>query len=211
MKSFLKLELSEWLFLLFGIVLQIVVYAIAGGGWLSFVSGLFGICSVVLCSQRKMSSFFFGFVQVITYTILVMQQKLYAEALVNVFYFVTMIIGLISWLSNYNSEESEVEARALSAKGWIISAMAFVLCTIGSYFILRATNDTQPFMDAVSAIPAFIAQILMITRYREQWAYWLVVNITTLIVWINVKDWCMIALYIFWIINCFYGYVKWSK
>lgn len=211
MKSFLKLELSEWLFILAGIVLQIVVFAVAGGGWLSFVSGLAGICSVVLCSQRKISSFFFGFVQVITYTILVLQQRLYAEALVNVFYFVTMIIGLVTWLSNYNSEEAEVDALSMDGKGWLITILSFIFGTSVAYFVLKYTNDTQPFMDSISAVPAFIAQILMITRYREQWVYWLIVDITTLIVWINVKDWCMIALYVFWIINCFYGYIKWSK
>ncbi len=211
MSKILKLTLSEWLFLLEGILLQVVTFAITGGGILSFVSGLAGACSVVLCSQRKVIFYFFGFAQVITYSILVLQQQLFAQFLVQLFYLITMIVGVIVWLSNYNSDEDKVETRQLSPMGWAITAVAFVLGTAGGYLILRNTSDTQPFMDALSTVPAFIAQILMITRFKEQWIYWLIVDAITLVVWLNAQDWCMVALYAFWIVTCFYGFIKWSK
>ncbi len=210
----MKLQLSEWLFLLTGILLQIVTFALTGNGVLSFVSGLSGACSVVLCSQRKIWFYSFGFIQVITYIILVLQQRLYGAFLVNLFYLITMVVGLITWSRNYNAEEDQVEALQLTKRGWGITLITFVLGTIGAYFILRATNDTQPFMDAFSTVPAFIAQILMMLRYKEQWVYWLIVDATTLVVWLSVPggpDWCMVIMYAFWILTCVYGFVKWSK
>ena len=193
-----RISLSELLFLLFGLVLQVVTYCLTGDSLLSFLCGMSGVCSVVLCSQRKVSSFLFGFFQVTTYMILAFRQRLYAEVAENVFYFVTMLVGLIIWLKNYNREESQVDARTLSGRLWMLTSSVFVVGTALTYWMLTKTNDSQPFMDALSSVPAFIAQILMITRYREQWIFWLVVDATTLILWVNVKDWCMVAQFAFW-------------
>lgn len=206
-----RISLSELLFLLAGLVLQVVAYCLTGDALLSFLCGMSGVCSVVLCSQRKISSFLFGFFQVTTYMILALRQRLYAEVAENAFYFITMVVGFFIWLKNYNREDSKVETRTLSGRLWALTSSLFVVGTALTYWILTKTNDSQPFMDALSSVPAFIAQILMITRFKEQWIFWLVVDVTTLILWINVKDWCMVAQFAFWIVTCIYGYFKWSE
>ena len=73
------------------------------------------------------------------------------------------------------------------------------------------TDDTQPYLDAFSTIPAFIAQILMIARKKEQWIFWIIVDITTGILWLKAGNYCIVAQYIFWIANCGYGYDKWNE
>ena len=73
------------------------------------------------------------------------------------------------------------------------------------------TDDTQPMLDSLSTVPAFAAQILMILRYREQWAYWLVIDIASVIMWINAENWCMVMQFVFWTLNCSYGTYKWLE
>lgn len=211
MKDILKLKPSEWLFLLSGLLLQVIVFLLTENTLLSFACGLSGVCSVVLCSQRKLTSFFFGFLQISLYLIISFREKLYGQCAQNLFYFISMVVGLILWIKNYNSEESQVEARSLSKKLWIIIATIFVVSTLGTYWGLAKTNDGQPFVDALSTVPAFIAQILMITRFKEQWIFWIIVDVTALILWINAKDWCMATQFAFWIITCVYGFFKWSE
>ena len=64
----------DWIFLVAGIVLQIVAITIGfvsgtPESWLSIISGLTGIISVVLCAQGKISFYFFGYIQLFTYVL----------------------------------------------------------------------------------------------------------------------------------------------
>lgn len=77
--------------------------------------------------------------------------------------------------------------------------------------ILRHTQDPLPFLDAISTIPAFIAQILMVAGYREQWLHWCIIDVASTIMFLMIGNWMMVAMFIFWTLNCIYGWYKWSK
>ena len=196
-------------FIMLGIIMQVIVFRITDAPRLSLISGVFGVISVVLCSNRKVAFYLFGFVQLFTYVLLCIEQNLYGEIAENAFYFVTMLIGLSHWLSNYNEDKVSVETRKLNAaqKMWIAIGTLFV--TLIMFNILLLTDDTQPFMDAITTIPAFVAQILMILRYRDSWFYWFIIDVGSIIMWGIAGDWCMVVQFIFWTVNCIYGLKKW--
>ena len=195
--------------LLIGVLVMIITYRVTGGSYLSMVSGVLGVFSVLLCSDRKVAFYLFGFAQLITYVILCVEQKLYGEIVENAFYFITMIYGLYLWMKNYNYDEAIVETRSLNIgqKAWVFIGTLIGVFALSN--ILFVTDDTQPFMDAITTVPAFVAQILMIARYKDSWYYWLSIDIGSIIMWAIAGDWCMVAQFVFWTINCFYGLRKW--
>ena len=65
-------------------------------------------------------------------------------------------------------------------------------------------------MDSITTVPAFIAQILLTLRYREQWIYWLIIDVGSIVMWGIAGDYIMMTQFIFWTINCFYGFYKWK-
>ena len=204
---------GEWAFLVIGIILQIVTYIVTKDSFLSFISGVFGVLSVVYCSQRKMVFYLFSMVQLFTYVALCVGQNLYGEIGENVFYFITMLVGISLWGKNYDKEENQVITKEpFSLNDWaLLSYGCLIGCLLLGVALKQLTNDTQPFLDAFSTVPAFIAQILMITRRKEQWIFWLIVDVTTGILWFRAGNWCMVAQYIFWTANCVYGYKVWSR
>lgn len=206
-----KNKYFDYIFMLLGIIIQVVCFIFTGDAVLSFICGLSGVINVVLCSQKKLSFYFFAYIQMFTYIIIIFQQHLYGELTENIFYVITTTIALFLWIKNYNKEEKEVIARKLSKQAWILCCSIFIISTILLYIILLKTNDPRPFLDAISTVPAFIAQILLMLRYREQWIMWFIVDVATLILWISIGNIFMIMQYIFWIINCIYGYINWSK
>ena len=206
-----KNKYFDYIFMLLGIIIQVVCFIFTGDAVLSFICGLSGVINVVLCSQKKLSFYFFAYIQMFTYIIIIFQQHLYGELAENIFYVITTTIALFLWIKNYNKEEKEVIARKLSKQAWILCCSIFIISTILLYIILLKTNDPRPFLDAISTVPAFIAQILLMLRYREQWIMWFIVDVATLILWISIGNIFMIMQYIFWIINCIYGYINWSK
>lgn len=201
----------DWMFLAIGLLLQVVAYVVTREGWLSLFCGLVGVCSIILCSQRKISSFVFGVLQIVTYMVLALRQHFYGELAENAFYLVTCIYGFFLWIRHYdtNDEGNQVETLRLTGKGWMTTLLILLGGILGGSIVLKQTNDSQPLLDAVSTVPAFIAQILMMLRYREQWIFWLIVDATTTAMWIRANDWCMTALFGFWTLNCIYGYWKW--
>lgn len=165
-------NINEHLFMFIGIFIQLITWYITKNSLVSLISGVTGIISVILCSQRKISFYFFGFIQLGTYMYLALQQRFYGELIENVFYIITMLIGIVVWLKNYNTEEQIVESKRLSDRlFYIICNIMVFICVLFGYYMKYFTDNTQPFMDSFSTVPAFIAQTLLMLRYREQWIF----------------------------------------
>ncbi|WQJ53837.1 MAG: PnuC-like nicotinamide mononucleotide transport [Wendovervirus sonii] len=200
------------LFLVAGIILQIYTFIYDHTSVISFISGCLGVIAVVLCSCKKYYQFIYAIPQLITYMYISFSEKLWGEVTINIFYFIMMVIALFTWRKgNYNTDTNEVEPKTLNIKQHIYAIIGTLLFTVTLYTILKATNDSQPFMDSITTGPAITAQILMTFRYKEQWLYWLIIDIASIIMWHNADDACMTMQYIFWTINCFYGYYMWNQ
>ena len=197
------------MFAILGVLLQVFAFFYTGASILSLISGVSGIFAVVLCAERKMTFWIFAWIQLITYLILAWEQKLWGEVGENIFYAITMIGGMFIW--NKYKENDKVKSRPLSKNFF---ELIKITCTIGIlllWYCLKRTNDPQPFMDSITTVPAIIAQILMITAYKEQWYFWLIIDIASIYMWAIACDWCMVSQFIFWTINCLYGLRKWNN
>lgn len=204
-------NINEHLFMLIGIFLQLIAWYITKDSLISLISGVTGIISVILCSQRKISFYFFDFIQLGTYMYLAWQQRFYGELIENVFYIITMLIGIVVWLKNYNTEEQIVESKRLSDRlFYIICSIMVFICVLFGYYMKYFTDNTQPFMDSFSTVPAFIAQTLLMLRYREQWIFWIIIDVVSIFMWMFADNWIMVIQFIFWTMNCIYGYRKWK-
>lgn len=226
-KRFLKAEFMngqtfyDWMFMGVGLLLQVfaIVYGYVSGtpdNAASIISALTGVVSVVLCAQGKISFYVFAFIQLFTYVFgVAIPNRLYGELWENAFYFVTMMYGIYVWSKRYkvgdDSCPAEVRANKLSITGIAVLIISLVVGTAAMTIILSHTNDPVPFFDAITTIPAFIAQILLTFGYREQWIGWIIEDITSVIMFIILGNWVMVAQYVFWTINCIYGWIKWSK
>ena len=83
----------------------------------SLISGLLGICSVVLSAQGNILTFVFGFGQVATYTYLCVREQFYAEIALNIYYFLTMIYGVYVWKKRLQTDSSlQIQTRQLRGK-----------------------------------------------------------------------------------------------
>lgn len=194
-----------------GIILQLIVGILTNSTLISFISGISGIFAVVLCAQRKLVQFPFSFLQLFTYVLLAYEQNFYGELWENAFYFITMIFGIFVWNSGYNKYKNIISVKKLSKVDNIIIFLSNIILIYVLYVVLKGTNDTQPLLDAISTIPAFTAQFLIMTRYKENWYYWLIIDLASIVMWAIAGNWIMVAQFIFWSINCIYGIYKWRN
>ena len=204
--------IADGVLILCGLLLQVVTYWITGDSLLSLITGMLGVFSVTLCSQRRVSSFLFGIFQISCYMVLAARQHFFGELVENGFYLLTTLAGIYTWTRNYDAGDdgNSVQARRLSARGWAVTLLFFLLGVAGGYWLLRRTSDPHPLLDTVSSVPAFVAQVLMMLRYREQWLFWIVVYLVKVAMWVVQGDWCMAAQFSFWVVVCIYGLKKWK-
>ena len=207
-------SIKEKLFMWGMVLLQILVYIVAPDSWYGVVAGIAGCISVVLTAKGRWMMYPIGFIQNFTYTVLAFQNMFYGEVMEQVFYVVTMIWGMFTWAKNMNINADgthEVKTRKFTFIDWVVSICATALATWLFGLFLKGLNAAQPFTDAATNVMALFAQIMMVKRYREQWVWWIVIDLLCIKMWFVAGNWSMVAMYIAWTANCAYGWYNWTK
>lgn len=214
-KEFMKgYSLFDKFFMLAMLLVQIVVFIVAPDSIIGIIAGISGVISVVLCAKGKISFYFIGFVQTISYLFLAWQNCFYGEVIENVFYLVTMIWGIFVWKKNSTVDKNgsaHVEALKFTPLKWVLSIIGTVICTLAMGYWLTTIGSHQAYTDAATNVLAIFAQILMVNRYREQWFWWLVIDVLCMKMWFVAGNLSMVAMYVAWTINCIYGWYNWNK
>ena len=208
-------NLFERVFMLAMVLLQVVMYCIAPDTLIGMVCGIAGVICVVLTAKGKISSYLFNFIQMITYMVICWEAKLFLEFGEQIFYFVACIFGVFLWKKNMKKNEDGTEqviAKKFKPWHWVVT----VVVTVVSTFLLGTFGEvilgsTLPYIDAFTVALAVIAQLLMVWRYREQWAVWIVIDVASLVMFVMLGQWSMVVMYVAWTINAFYGWYNWTK
>ena len=207
-------SLTEKLFMWGMVLLQILVYIVAPDSWYGVVAGIAGCISVVLTAKGRWMMYPIGFIQNFTYTVLAFQNMFYGEAIEQVFYVVTMIWGMVAWAKNMNTNDDgtqDVKTRKFGLIEWIVSIVGTVVGTYVFGRALVAMGAAQPYTDAATNVMALFAQIMMVKRYREQWIWWILIDLFCIKMWLVAGNWSMVAMYVAWTANCIYGWYNWTK
>ena len=207
-------SLSEKLFMWGMVLLQILVYIVAPDSWYGVVAGIAGCISVVLTAKGRWMMYPIGFIQNFTYTVLAFQNMFYGEVIEQVFYIVTMIWGMVAWARNMHTNEDgtqDVNTRKFGLAEWLFTIVGVAIGTWLFGRVLVAMGAAQPYTDAATNVMALFAQILMVKRYREQWALWLLIDVFCIKMWWVAGNWSMVAMYVAWTANCIYGWMNWTK
>lgn len=208
-------NLFEKIFMISMILLQVIVYCFVPDTPIGIICGIAGCICVVLTAKGKISSYIFNFIQMITYMIICWDLALYLEFGEQVFYFIACIFGVILWKKNMKKNEDgteQVKAKKFKLWQWLVTigvtiVTTLILGTFGEVIL----GSTLPYLDAATVALAVIAQLLMVWRYREQWAIWIAIDVFSLIMFIVLGNWSMVAMYVAWTLNAFYGWHNWTK
>ena len=199
---------ASW-FVLIGIITQLLTCYIMEDTLLALCSGIAGVISVVLCSQKKLSFYFWGILQLITIMIISYQSGLHGKLVENAFYLITMFIGMNVWKKNTTDNTTQV--RTMDWVDYVIFGCIFLpFATILSHSIVSQYNTEQITLDTITTIIGIIAQIMLVLRFREQWVLWFILDVLCIALWAKDGNWCLMVQYIFWTINCVYGYFCWK-
>lgn len=205
-----------FLFGLLGVQLLMTPFMIDSGmsiGWNIFVlsASFIGTLATIICAKGKMSYYVWGFIQTIMFLILNLELRLWVESAEQVYYLITMIIGVFIWKKNLNKNTAEIKAKKFTVAKFVLTVLGLVVASIVIYNIDVALGGTAPLLDTLSLSIAIVANLLCTMCYKEQWILWFVLDIIQTILYFVIGQPMMAIMYIAWTVNCIYGWYNWNK
>ena len=160
---------------------------------ISAFGSLMGVLCTVLAANGRILTFLFGILDVSIYGVMCLIGTKYGNAALHLLYFLPMqFVGYFQWKNRGAHEEKKVQARRLSGKQWLLYGGIFLVGLVATYFILAALDKKEAagvikwvaMADAFSMMCNILGQYLLSTAYMEQWYFWILVNISTIIMWV---------------------------
>lgn len=136
----------------------------------------FGLANIVLLVRRSIWNFACAIAMVALYTVIFFEQRLYAEAGLQIFFAVVNVYGWWLW----RRAGGAAEPVAVGWLGWparmawlgFIVAATFAIGTL----LQRQTDAAMPYPDAAIAAASVAAQFLLSFRRVENWVLWIVID-----------------------------------
>ncbi|MCX6944927.1 MAG: nicotinamide riboside transporter PnuC [Opitutales bacterium] len=136
-----------------------------------------GVVGVGLMIRRSLWAFPVGLAAVTVQGVLFYRAHFPADALLQVFYFVTLAWGWRHWVRD-RGPAPELPVTRLSARGrgaWLLAASA---ATVGWALLIGPwLQAVMPWRDAFIAAFSVAAQVLQVRKQIENWPLWVVVNL----------------------------------
>lgn len=153
-----------------------------------------------------------GLIMPVVHGALYFKAGLYADCSMQVYYVLAGLYGLAVWRNapKKNKEHARI-AHTPAAKIPYIAA-AYLLAHAVIYFVLvRFTDSTVPFWDSFTTALSIVAMWLLSRKYMEQWLVWLVVDLTTVALYIYKGIPLTAGLYVVYSALAVVGYLKWRR
>lgn len=167
------------------------------------------LMQVILAAKNKTSNFVFGIISVLCYVYIFYDCKLYADACLNVYYFIISIYGIIAW-QNKNTETLNI--KWLQKKEWVVPTLIIVVGFQLIYFIqLKYTNNTFALSDSLVAAFAWCGTYLMTRRKIENWILLNISNVIAIPLYYQKDMLLTVLLTIILFMMAIVGFLNWQK
>ena len=168
-------------------------------------ASLCGVASTILSANARIANFIFGIINVVVYGTICIFKSNYGSATVNLLYFLPMqFVGLAAWSRRGGTAKTQVQARRLSKRSRLLVSGLFLAGLVIVYIILCAVRTENGatlgerllttdgdlvtlrwiiVVDAMATVCNLIGQYLLSTAFMEQWFFWIIVNISSVVMW----------------------------
>ena len=192
--------------------------------YIEFFGVLTGLVAVVLSAYEHVSNWIIGLVSVVLMGILFYQIQLYPDLFLQVFFFITNLIGWWHWTHPKKHEANQHQERQVSrlktkTYGYFALVIGVTTCLLGFFAKhlhtllpqLFSQPSSFPYTDSFTTILSVFATFLLIRKKIEAWVLWIMVDIIcTFIYYLKEVKFLSLEYLIFTIIAIF-GLLRWQK
>jgi nicotinamide mononucleotide transporter len=159
------------------LLLQIVVYLIAPDSWIGMLSGVFGTLALVYGMKGRKITFIFGTIQCVAMTIVAWQSHTWGTFVMDIIYVISQPIGWFMW-----GHDDATKRFSPWTRRWVFAGV--VVAYFIGWYVINLFHGQLPYFDSFNLVVSFIAQLLYVLKYQENWSLWIWVNVANVIYWV---------------------------
>ncbi|MBI3220303.1 MAG: nicotinamide mononucleotide transporter [Bacteroidetes bacterium] len=157
--------------------------------YLEFFGTVAGAIAVFLSAKANVWSWPLGIVNVVLFFFLFYQVQLYPDMFLQVFFFITNLLGWYRWLTPRQDEENvnkQLKISRLSYRMWILFIIVGLIGTVLFGQLAKNLNSlfpnvfsqpsAFPYADSFVTVMSIVATYLMVQKKVECWLVWIVVD-----------------------------------
>jgi nicotinamide mononucleotide transporter len=151
-----------------------------------------------------------GLVNVATYCVVFFQSRLFADAGLQIVYF---ILGLVGWYLWLRGDGLRSELRIARASPLEISVLLLCIAagTVGLWQTLHRVGGSASFWDALTTSISLVSQWLLNRKRLENWIGWIIVDIIYVPLYVYKELYLTAILYALFLIMAIIGLVQWRQ
>lgn len=170
-----------------------------------------GALSVWLSVRQNIWSWPTAIVNVVLYTIVFYDAKLYADMGLQVIYAILSLYGWYQWLYGGEGHTELHVTRTTPALGALLAAIAAAGSVALGVVLHRATDAALPFMDSFLSSTSLVAQWMMTKKKLENWLVWILVDVLYVGMFIFKSLYLTAGLYAVFLALAVKGYLDWRR
>ena len=185
---------------------------------IEIVAVVFGVLSVWYAHKENIWVFPLGIINVLIYIYICISTQLYANAGINVVYFLTNVYGWYNWSRTNDDQESLQISRNTNKQNalWLLFAAVLYGVTV---WILRTANQNNPdylnsilpWIDGMNTSFFLCATVLMTVKKIENWWFWIAGNVISIPVYFSQGLYFTSLQYSIFLVIAIMGLRGWNK
>lgn len=234
-KSFGELKWYEYL--MGGVMVFIAARAMVLGftegssdgnpAWLTvinFISAVCGVICIFFTAKANISNFLFATVNTIVYAVYLLYWNIWGTAALEILFYIPM--NFISWYAWAKHRDKDITRKTKTKKltplqnaiwAAVVVAAAviyhFILVWIDGREIFGTVQTVQDirWLDAFTLSIGIVATVLELLRYREQYVWWIITDIVSVVMYIIHFDAVYLTKRSIYLIMAVIGLINWAK
>ena len=175
---------------------------------LETIAVIFSLLYVYLAAHQNNLCWLAAVISVSLYIYICFNAKLYAETILQVFYFLMAIYGFYSWKKN-NSQ--------LQISTWPIKKHLFIifLGTILTFFLgfifSNYTDAEMPLVDSFTTVFSVFATYMVVKKILSNWLYFIIIDIISTYLYFSRDLHLTSLLFLLYTFIAVAGFIKWNR
>lgn len=176
---------------------------------LEFLGVFFGLICVYFNIKQNIWGWIAGIFSTICYVFVFFESKLYADLVLQLFFIVLSLHGILAWLKKDDSGNSIPVSRASKKEiiYFIIGMPFFSGVLVG--ILDKYTDSDVPFLDSITTIISIYAQIWLAKKRIENWILWIIADFIYIYLYFQKDLFLTLILYSIFTVMALFGYQKW--
>lgn len=187
-----------------------IIQEIKGTQSLEWIAALFGVMSVLFAQRNHILLYPSGLISTAIYAYLWSRKEagLYAEALLNLYYFVMTIYGWWFWQKG-RKQNQEVSISTCNRRDQLRVLVIVLLLWSVLYALLLQTNSTVPIWDSLVSALACAGMWLLAKRKIENWLLLNASNFIAIPLFVYKGYYVTMLLTVILFVVAIFGYIHW--